>query len=141
MASKFGEQVRAFAEKAKQRQEVIFRESAQRVMEQANTPIAQGGRMPVDTGFLRNSVVASTSGVPDGGSGPPALVFAQMEVGQTVWAGWTARYALRMEYGFYGEDKLGRVYAQAGNGFMRAAAQNWAFIVAEVTNEVKARIP
>lgn len=140
MANKFGDQVKAFAEKAKQRQLAIFRESAQQVMEQANTPEGQGGKMPVDTGFLRNSSVASTEGPPDGAGGDPALVFSTVELGQTVWAGWTAAYALRMEHGFYGEDGLGRVYAQPGKGFMRSAAQNWIFIVDNVTKAVGDRI-
>lgn len=140
MASKFGDQVKAFAEKAKAMQLAVFRESAQRLMEEAGTPEGQGGRMPVDTGFLRNSRAASLEGMPsDGGTDPP-LVFASMELGQTVWAGWTAKYAMRMEHGFYGEDSKGRTYAQAGKGFARAAAQRWDFIVAEVTNEIRGRM-
>jgi hypothetical protein len=141
VGSKFGDQVRAMTEKAKQRSEVIFRESVQRLMEEANTPEAGGGKMPVDTGFLRNSVAASTSGMPGAGGTAPGLVFAQLKVGETVYAGWTAAYALRMEHGFQGEDSLGRTYAQAGKGFARAAAQNWAFIVDQVTAEVKGRMP
>lgn len=140
MASKFGDQVKAFAEKAKQRQLAIFRESAQAVMEDASTPEGEGGKMPVATGFLRNSAVASTAGPPDGAGGDPSLVFSGVELGQSVWAGWTASYALRMEHGFYGEDSLGRVYAQSGKGFMRSAAQNWAFTVDRVAKEVKERI-
>lgn len=140
MASKFGDQVKAFAAKAKERQLAIFRESAQAVMEEASTPEGEGGKMPVATGFLRNSAVASTAGPPDGDGGDPTLVFSGIELGQTVWAGWTAAYALRMEHGFYGEDSLGRVYAQAGKGFMRSAAQNWDFIVDTVAKDVKERI-
>ncbi|RLK53451.1 hypothetical protein BCL79_2758 [Stenotrophomonas rhizophila] len=140
MANKFGDQVKAFAEKAKQRQLAIFRESAQQVMEEANTPEGDGGKMPIDTGFLRNSAVASTEGPPDGTGGDPSLVFSAVELGQTVWAGWTAAYALRMEHGFYGEDSLGRVYAQPGKGFMRSATQNWIFIVDSVTKSVGDRI-
>jgi len=138
--SKFGSQVRAFTEKAKAMQGVIFRESATKLMEEANTPEGQGGRMPVDTGFLRNSVAASVEGMPTDGAQPPALVFATLELGQTVWAGWTAAYAMRMEHGFYGDDSLGRKYAQPGKGFARAAAQRWDFIVAEVTASVKGRM-
>jgi hypothetical protein len=141
VASKFGNQVRAFAEKAKQRQEAIFRESAQAVMDQANTPEGKGGKLPVDTGFLRNSVVASKDGPATSESGEPALVFAALQLGESVWAGWTAAYALRMEHGFSGKDSLGRQYEQKGKGFMRAATQNWDFIVNEVTAKVKARIP
>jgi hypothetical protein len=140
VASKFSAQVRAFAEKAKAMQLAVFRESAQRLMEEAGTPEGQGGRMPVDTGFLRNSRAASLEGMPTNGAMDPTLVFASMELGQTVWAGWTAAYAMRMEHGFYGEDSLGRTYAQPGKGFARAAAQRWDFIVAEVTAEVKGRM-
>ncbi len=140
MANKFGDQVKAFAEKAKAMQLAIFRESAQRLFEEANTQEGEGGKMPVDTGFLRNSRAASTEGMPADGAMDPNLVFAGMELGQTVWAGWTAVYAMRMEHGFQGADSLGREYAQAGKGFARAAAQRWDFIVAEVTAEVKGKM-
>lgn len=138
---KFADQVRAFAEKAKLRQEAVFKESVQALMIEANTPEGQGGKMPVDTGNLRSSARASLTGMPDGDSGDPALVFAGMQLGQTVWAGWTAAYALRMEHGFYGPDKLGREYSQPGKGFARSAAQRWEFIVAEAAAKVKKEIP
>lgn len=137
----FASQVRAFTDKAQARQEAIFKGSSERVLERANTPKAQGGRLPVKDGFLRNSVRASTTGVPNSGSGDPPLVFARMKVGDTVTTGWTAAYALRQEHGFHGEDSLGRTYAQQGNGFLRAQVQLWDFIVREVTQEVKAQIP
>lgn len=141
MASKVGQQVKAWTDKSKRRQEAIFRTSAQRVMEIASTPKAQGGRMPVDTGFLRNSRAASTTGLPGSGGPPPELIFATLQVGQTVWAGWTAKYARRLEYGFYGADSLGRVYSQAGNAYLRTAVQQWPQIVAAATSEARARIP
>lgn len=140
MSGNAGQQVRAFADKAKRRQEAIFRASTARVLEIANTPIAQGGRMPVHLGFLRDSARASTTGMPDSAGGPPELLFATLQVGQTVWTGWTAVYALRQEYGFFGPDKLGRVYSQQGKGFMRGAVQQWPQIVAQVTASVRARI-
>ena len=140
MPKDFGAQVREIAEKLKARQEAIFRGSAARVLERASVPKGQGGRMPVDTGFLRNSVRASTAGVPNSSSEDPAVTFARMAVGDTVTVGWTAAYAMRMEHGFFGEDSLGRTYAQQGNGFLRAELQNWSAIVKEVTAEVKATI-
>ncbi|MBN5145922.1 hypothetical protein JY412_04080 [Stenotrophomonas maltophilia] len=140
MASKFGSQVRAFTEKAKAMQGVIFRESATKLMEEAGTPEGQGGEMPVDTGFLRSSAAASVEGMSSDSAQAPEVVFATLELGQTVWAGWTAKYAMRMEHGFQGEDCLGRTYAQAGKGFAREAAQRWDFIVAEVTADVKGRM-
>ena len=38
----FAAQVKAFADKAKRKQEVIFRTSAARVMDEANVPESQG---------------------------------------------------------------------------------------------------
>lgn len=140
MSTDFGKQVAAFANKAKQRQEAIFRTSTQRVNEIANTPIAQGGRMPVDTGFLRNSNVAAIGSIPTTSSSPPVLVYATMKIGDTVWTGWTAAHARRQEYGFHGPDSLGRVYSQNGKGFMRGATQQWQQIVNAVTREVEIRI-
>lgn len=140
MASDFGDQVKRFNRKYEARQTAIFRASAQEVMDIANVPVAQGGKMPVDTAFLRNSVAASTAGLPRAGSAP-SLVFSTMKVGQTVHVGWTAEYALRMEYGFMGADSLGRNYSQRGFGYLRSAVQQWPKIVADVTGEVMTRIP
>lgn len=141
MAGSFAKEVAAFADKAKRRQLAIFRESTQRVAQRAGVPEAMGGKMPVDTEFLRNSVGASTSGMPSAGAQPPELVLLTVQVGDTVWVGWSAAYALRMEYGFQGEDSLGRSYSQAGKAFLRSQIQLWDGIVSEVTAEVRRRFP
>jgi hypothetical protein len=141
VASKFGDQVKASNEKAKQRTLAVFRDSAQAVLNEANTPEGQGGKLPFDTGNLQNSVAASKEGMPSSESGDPSLVFAGMQLGETVFAGWTAVYALRQEHGYQKEDSLGRKYDQAGKGFMRSAAQRWDFIVAESIEKVKKEIP
>ena len=59
----------------------------------------------------------------------PGRVFSRQALLERVW-----------EHGFFGEDSLGRTYAQPGNGFLRAELQNWSAIVKEVTAEVKAEI-
>ncbi len=141
MAKRMLPSVQMFVGKAKRRQLAIFRTSAARVMEIASVPKGRGGRMPVDTGFLVNSSAASTSGIPGSGGPPPALVFATLEVGQTVWAGWTAKYARRMEYGFFGPDKLGRVYNQPGNHFLTTAVQQWPQIVKDAARDARRMIP
>lgn len=135
----FQAQVQAFADKAKARSLAIFRESAQRVAEEAGRPEAQGGRMPVDTGFLMNSVVGSTSGMPTAASEPVPIALLQTAIGGSVWIGWTAAYARRMEYGFVGADSLGREYMQPGKAFLRGAVQNWQNIVNDVTTELQRR--
>lgn len=135
----FHAQVRAFADKARARSLAIFRESAQRVAEEAGQPESQGGRMPVDTGFLRNSVAGSTSGMPTPSSDPVPIALLQAQIGGSVWIGWTAAYARRMEYGFFDTDSLGREYMQPGKAFLRGAVQNWQQIVDAVTIEVQGR--
>jgi len=138
VAGNFGDQVKALNERYKRRQQAIFATSASEVMRIASVPKAQGGRMPVDTGALRNSTRASTSGMPSGSSSPPELVFATMKVGDTVTVGWTVAYARRMEFGFFGPDKLGRVYTQPGNHYLTTAVQQWPQIVDRVTREAQA---
>ena len=139
MASRLSADVRRFAEKAKQRNLAIFRQSVQELAERSNVPIAQGGKMPVDTDFLRASQGASRVGLPYGPtkgqkdmvyqtpfSGPIALVTAQAVLGDTIWVGWTAEYA---------------IYMEARYGFMRSEAQNWTYTVERITAEVRTRIP
>ncbi len=83
-----------------------------------------GGKMPVDTGFLRGSLAASKTGMPAGGAGPPELVLLTTKLGDSIFMGWTANYAIFME---------------ARYGFQRSAAQNWNYIVTSVTAEVRSR--
>lgn len=126
MAGNFANQVRAFADKARRRQTGIFRASVQALSEMASVPRAQGGNMPVDTGYLRNSLAASASGMPATGAAPPQVVLLSLQAGATIYVGWTANYAIYMEYRY---------------GFARLAAQNWDSIVARVTQEAWTRFP
>lgn len=139
MADDFGKQTRDLAARYERRLQAAFAISASEVLRIASVPKAQGGRMPVDTGNLRSSVIASTEGkTGQVGGSDPALVFALMKVGQTVWVGWTAAYAMRMEYGFRGADKLGRVYDQQGNHFLSTAVQQWPQIVDGAVRQAQA---
>lgn len=129
--------------------EAVFRESAQRVIAEAQRPKGEGGRMPVDTGFLRASGQVSLSGPPlirqgfvppnDAKPGsyaynasPIALQIAGAKLGGTIWFGYTAAYAAAREYGARG---------QAPDAFVRGAAQQWQQIVKDVIREAKARFP
>lgn len=119
----------------------VFRESFQRTIDIAQTPQGKGGRMRVDTGFLRASGAASLSGMPSGPSrnetgasvaspdrfrdeASVAVSIANLSIGETIYFGWTADYARYREY----ED-----------GFMRLAAQRWQSTVNEVIAEANRR--
>lgn len=126
--------------------EAIFQDAAQTVANEVKTPIASGGHMPVKTGNLRRSLMASTAEMPsikegkqqftDGGI---EMIIAGAELGSTVFLGFQAAYALRMEFGFVGEDSLGRTYNQEGFGFVASVAQRWPQIVKDSEAKVRTR--
>jgi len=119
--STFTAQIKAFTTKANEKLEAVIKQSAQEVFSTAQTPKAMGGRMPVDTGFLRNSLIASLNGATvGGGSDAYTLAIAGSEAGDTIFAGWTANYARFMEYG---------TSRTTGNFYMLGAAQQWQQIV------------
>lgn len=100
-------------------------------------PVARqgkGGKMRVDTGFLRASGQLSFTGMPSGPvRGDPAktyeydgetttLKLSSLILGQTVYFGWTAAYAaIRETY----------------DGFLSSAVQQWPAIVAKITEQIK----
>lgn len=101
------------------------------------------GNLPVDTGFLRASLMASTDGPipmarqrPEGqatfdyADGQVTLTIAGAELGQTIYATYGAAYAAAVEYGSRGRQ---------GRGFVRLAALQWQQVVTEVTAELQGR--
>jgi hypothetical protein len=125
----FTAQMKEFADLTKAKAELVFKQSAQDVFELAQTPKAKGGNMPVDTGFLRNSLVSQLNGQGNAtGADAYVLTIAGAKLGDSVFGGWTADYALHVE------DGTSRM---AGNFFAGNAAQQWQRIVE--LNAAKAR--
>lgn len=138
MARTFSAQVDDWTRKSKARMTAVFRESTQRLSEEANLAKGEGGRLPVDTGFLRASFSVSLSGLPFGVSqgdrsatytfddSAVDLVIASAQIGDTIFGGWVANYANVQE---------------EQNAFLRGAVQNWQGIVDGVVREVSVRFP
>lgn len=142
----FAAQVSAWASAEIERAEAVYQTAAQTVANEVRTPVAAGGRMPVKTGNLRRSLMASTSSMPtiiegkqEFSDSPIELVIAGAELGGTIWLGFQASYAARREFGFVGTDSLGRMYNETGMGFVSATAQRWPQIVQEAEQEVRSR--
>jgi hypothetical protein len=121
MALSFSRQVRRFTGNYRRRANAVFKQSVQDVAQHASVPVAQGGRMRVDTGFLRNSIRGAVGTLPSGPSErggasnsgaleDVTLVIAGADIGETIYVGWTANYARPREY---------------RDGFLAAAAQKW----------------
>lgn len=120
---------------SKKRTDAVFKQSIHDLINDAQTPTGQGGRMRVDTGFLRASGQISLTGMPSGPArGEPGTVhnyrddvtatLAGAEPGATVYFGWSANYAK---------------YRELYDGFLGAAVQNWQTIVARNVRRLQAR--
>lgn len=79
------------------------------VVNEAQRPVGAGGRMPVDTGFLRRSIRAAIGKAPDESSGSPLSVLSFARLDQDVYIGWHAEYAW---------------FQELRKGFMRGALSN-----------------
>jgi len=99
-------------------------------------PQSKGGKMRVDTGFLRASGQSSLNGMPTGpirGNKNSTYNFdvsltektiSEFEIGSTFFFGWTASYAK---------------YREAFDGFLASALQQWPRIVARNTERIRNR--
>lgn len=149
-ATSFSATVDAWVLKTKERSEAVFKKSAERLSEEVKNP----ANLPVVTGFLRRSLMASTASMPSldtktapddkvkypDNQGEINLVINGSSLGDTIFLGFTAVYARRLNYGFTGTDSLGRKYNQAGKQFAGLAAQKWPQIVSEVVRQAKERV-
>lgn len=121
----FANQVSQHIAKYERRINAVYRSSVQDVAELANVPRANGGRMPVDTGFLRASIRAAINATPGSSSDGVAGALARWQIGDSTTVGWSANYARFMEYRY---------------GFMRGAAEKWSSIVDKNAAEAKRRL-
>jgi hypothetical protein len=104
-------------------------------------------KTPVDTGFLKGSWQPSLNGPVGKSDATPdksgssinseiGLVVTGLKLGDTFYMVNNAAYARRIEYGFVGEDSLGRRYNQAGRYFVRDAMAKARSIISRLTREL-----
>lgn len=105
---------------------------------------------PVDLGFLRSSwqpsigssgTVTLRAAPKDGSAGPPpgasiALKVSEMKAGDTYRLINNAAYAMRIEFGFVGQDSLGRNYNQKGRYFVTRNVKAWPLVVDKIAKEL-----
>jgi len=138
MTKSFTAQVDDFIAKSKKNTLILIQQSVQDVVNDAQTPVKQGGRMRIKTGFLRWSGQGSLNGMPTGPSrgelkednsyqyeaSLTSLKINEMTIGSTFHFGWTANYAK---------------YRELHDGFLETSLQNWSQIVAKNTEEIRKR--
>lgn len=136
----FSAAVSEWVSESKQRITAVRNMAVERVVEIAQTPVGAGGSMPVDTGFLRSSIQATSNGSvplkrgkPGAGAftynpGEITLVIAGADMDDVITIAWTAAYARHVEYGARGRP---------GRAFMRLAAQQWPRAVREASAQLQ----
>lgn len=112
--------------------DALIRASINDVIDDAQLSKAKGGRMPVDTGFLRASGQLSLTGMPSGPTRDMSdktyteptftATLAGATAGDTLFFGWTAVYAGKQEY---------------VNGYLSGALQKWQSIVAKNVEKLR----
>ena len=117
---------------------MVMKQATLNAINEMQTPVAKGGKMRVDTGFLRASGQASLNGMPSGPARPPKggtfdysganteATIGKMQFGSVLYWAWTASYA---------------AYREAYDGFMYSTLQNWQQIVDNVVAEARRRFP
>jgi hypothetical protein len=125
---------------SQERMTAVARASIQDVIDNAQQSVYKGGRMRIDTGFLRASGQGSLTGMPTGpvrgeskekhyyDNGNDNIVVAQLgelKIGMIFYFGWTAAYAQ---------------YREIYDGFLEGALQHWGRIVAFNTDKLRKQI-
>lgn len=140
--TRFSAAVGAWASATEKRLSAVHKKAVEKLAMEMTRTRAEGGNVPVDTGNLYRSLLASTTGMPKTAEGPFAgsnvpSVIATLRMNDTVWLGFQAKYARRVNFGFVGADALGRVYNQQGAHFVERAIAMWPQIVRKAVEEVK----
>jgi hypothetical protein len=137
MVKKFSAQIDDFITKSEKRMVALVRASVEELVDRTQTPTGRGGRMRIDTGFLRASGQMQLNGLPSGPSRNIdgenfewdrqniTLTLASVDLGDRVFFGWTADYA---------------IYRETYDGFLGANVQNWQQIVDAKVLEMRQRI-
>lgn len=117
MAKTFTAQLMEFEEKTNDQQDRIIKASLQDVIKGAQFDC------PVDTGFLKNSLVSELNGSKiSEGSESYVLAIASHEIGDIARFAWTAGYGIYQELGWGG---------RSGRHFVGRNAARWPQIVEE----------
>jgi len=121
-----------WTKKTEKRIDAVMKDATQSVVAVAQQTKAKGGRMPVDTGNLRNSLQSSIAGGASGeGKESYIMVAGNMKGGDVATFTWTAEYAAAVNNGNRGRP---------GAHFVEGAVDQWPAIVRASIAKAKARV-
>ena len=140
----FADEIAKWAQTVQDRMQQVFRVAVTKLGEEMARSKYEGGATPKDVGNLIRSLLANVNGpvymydAKEFAGTDVGLAVAGAVLGDSVTLGFQANYAHRQNFGFVGEDKLGRYYNQAGSHFVERAAAMWPQFVDQAVREVKA---
>jgi len=121
-----------WTKKTEKRIDAVLKDATQSVVAVAQQTKAKGGRMPVDTGNLRNSLQSSVAGGASGeGKESYIMVAAGMKGGDVATFTWTAEYAAAVNNGNRGRP---------GAHFVEGAVDQWPAIVRASIRKAKVAV-
>ena len=121
-----------WTKKTEKRIDAVLKDATQSVIAVAQQTKAKGGRMPVDTGNLRNSLRSSiTGGAMGEGASSYILVAGNMKGGDLATFTWTAEYAAAVNNGNRGRP---------GAHFVEGAVDQWPAIVRASIRKAKVAV-
>ena len=121
-----------WTKKTEKRIDAVLKDATQSVVAVAQQTKAKGGRMPVITGNLRNSLQSSVAGGAMGeGASSYILVAAGMKGGDLATFTWTAEYAAAVNNGNRGRP---------GAHFVEGAVDQWPAIVRASIRKAKVAV-
>ena len=121
-----------WTKKTEKRIDAVLKDATQSVVAVAQVSRDKGGRMPVITNFLRDSLESSIAGGAKGdGEESYILVAGNMKGGDLATFTWTAEYAAAVNNGNRGRP---------GAHFVEGAVDQWTAIVRASTAKAKARV-
>ena len=125
-------QLDQWTKKTERRIDAVLKDATQTVISVAQTPKSKGGRLPVDTGNLRNSLQSSIAGGASGeGKESYIMVAGNMKGGDVATFTWTAEYAAAVNNGNRGRP---------GAHFVEGAVDQWPAVVRASIAKAKARV-
>ena len=121
-----------WTKKTQRRTDAVLKDATQSVVAVAQVSREKGGRMPVITGNLRNSLQSSIAGGASGqGEESYIMVAGNMKGGDLATFTWTAEYAAAVNNGNRGRP---------GAHFVEGAVDQWPAIVRASIAKAKARV-
>ena len=125
-------QLDQWTKKTERRIDAVLKDATQSVIAVAQQTKAKGGRMPVDTGNLRNSLQSSVAGGASGeGKESYIMVAGNMKGGDLATFTWTAEYAAAVNNGNRGRP---------GAHFVEGAVDQWPAIVRASIRKAKVAV-